>query len=94
MHGFVLVWRGLMRKGDRCVAFSWGKFWSYVPCHLGRPGEFVRNAQANQQNEMLSFANILRRLNSIRVTCCTASLYVVDFKCAPILTRHRNICVP
>jgi hypothetical protein len=37
-HGFVLVWRGLMRNGDRCVAFSWGKFWSYVPCHLGRPG--------------------------------------------------------
>jgi hypothetical protein len=26
----------------------------------GRPGESVRNARANQQNDMLSFANILR----------------------------------
>ena len=34
-HGFVLVRSGLIRNGDRCVAFSWGKFWSYIPRHPG-----------------------------------------------------------
>ena len=30
----------------------------------------------------LSVAKTPRRLNHIHVTCCTISLYVVDFKCA------------
>ena len=34
-HGFVLVRRGLIRNGDRCAAFSWGKFGNNIPCHPG-----------------------------------------------------------